>query len=227
MSCRLQTTAWVLVFAMLSASSAIGQGVQVEAYVGLSFASMNGTEEASGSSRFVSRITFPFGVNLDFPLSENVLLGTGLGYSPRGTDVENLSYSPYPGTSLTVTGISLNYIDMPLLLVIAPSTFRLFVGPQISFLTSADVNGTDISNAIEGTSFGIRYGLGFDGNSLAFRLTGQNGVTDVYKHPTREWTTHAYTLSVGYLFAKRGVGGGTKSRQKKDDVVPAHRKIDF
>lgn len=211
---------------MLACPSARAQHVQVDAYVGLSFAYLNGTEETATSGiRFISRITFPFGVNLDIPLSENLLLGTGLGYSPRGTTVESSGYSPYPiGPSLSE--ISLNYIDIPAVLVLSPSTFRLFVGPQFSFLTSASASGRDFTSAIEGTSFGIRYGLGFDSSSIVFRITGQNGFTDVFKHPTNEWTTHAYTFSVGYLLVKRREGAGAKSK-KKDEFVPEHRKLDF
>lgn len=220
--------AWTLGTVVLYPNNARAQGVQVEAFAGVSFANMASTQETVnyfGGTLFNSITRFPFGISADFRLSDYFLFGTGIQYSPRGSTVESFANGIFGGTSRV--GIHLNYIDLPALLVLQPSTFRIFVGPQLSFLASADLDGSDIGDVIEGTSFGIRYGIGFDSDALAIRVSGQNGFTDVFKNPNEEWQTNAYTISVGYLLVKMRESARSGKSRKKDPIVPEHRKLDY
>ncbi len=170
----------------------VGQNAQLEVFSGLSFAIIREKIEPAPnitSNIFKSHSRMPFGLICDIGMSEHTMLETGIIFSQRGSKIFG-------------TKLNLNYVDLPINLVIRPKNFRFFIGPQISLLRSAKSNDLDLDDAFEKSDFGIRYGVGTDVHFLSFRVIVQNGITDTFKHPNYKWRSNSISLTVGYLFTR-------------------------
>jgi hypothetical protein len=84
---------------------------------------------------------------------------------------------------------------------VAPSNFRIFAGPQVSFLTKASFEGADVTESFEQTSYGIRYGFGILFNSkFTLQVQSMNGLTDIYLGPDTG-RSNSIIISVGYTIS--------------------------
>lgn len=156
---------------MLSAQASVGfRG-------GLSMASVSGDD--------VEDLTSTTGVNIgafvNFPVSDIVSIQVGAGFAQKGAeeDDEAVSIDAFP------TKIRVNYVEVPLLLKIAPPTsgsvaFNLFVGPAIGFKAgcsvsviggpevnplgedSLDCDDPELDIQLTSTDFGAMGGVGVD-----------------------------------------------------------------
>ncbi|MBL7858733.1 MAG: PorT family protein [Cyclobacteriaceae bacterium] len=161
--------------------------------------------------------------------SENVLFETGILFSARGTAFEESSYIGF--TSIEI--LRLNFLDIPAMLVIAPSNFRLFFGPQLSILTGGKyeeekVSAADLSQVFNKTTWGFRYGGGIAANGFTVQLHFILGLSDLTKDPNTNWKNNAYQIGVGYrIHSTKTTSAPQKvKRNSQEDIIPKHRVLD-
>ena len=207
-------------------------GQRTELYVigGLSSAIVKQNGETNNFARHYSWHT---GLLFDVG-ADHMMFETGLLYSTRGTKITapigNLGM--YLGTDYST--LKITYLDIPALFVIAPTNFRLFVGPQLSIMTRVMYEGEvltsdQVSNTFNRTSLGIRYGFGFHTESnLVLQVSFITGISDIYKHPDYKWRNNAWQFGIGYKLHSDGSGSrvGSGSKKKDDGIIPSHRMLD-
>jgi len=176
----------------------------------------NGNSVTSDHSRIYSP-TFGFigGIGSQYILGE-----TGILFSTQGTKLTLIGSNKKPE-------IKLNYLDVPLMVVVAPENFRFFLGPQISFLNSAKQGGTSVTDFYEKTNWSIRFGAGYERRRILLQLHFVNGLTDINKSDDFEYRTRTFQINLGYMiFSNFGILQGKKAKKKEDDIVPSHRVIE-
>ncbi|MBX2971225.1 MAG: PorT family protein [Cyclobacteriaceae bacterium] len=209
-----------LAFALLCGSLLLYAQPGIELHGGLTSSVIKVKAENGNSSSppsFVRRYSFHLGLLASFPVSELSAIETGLYLSSRGTTVEN---NAFWGFDITLSSISINYIEVPFLFTLEPGGFKLFAGPQYSILASAKAEGEDIKRAFETGNLELRYGFAFQANKFGGRLSFINGLTDIYKNPEWRWKNNAYTISITYALVKPK----STAKSKKSDVP--HRTLD-
>jgi hypothetical protein len=204
--------------------------VCAQRYEILALAGVNGSiiKEAGANNSFTRRyaphVGFLAGVG-----SEAVMFETGLLYSSKGTKIEvdnGLTFpSPFPAS---FNQVELNYLDVPFMAVVSPQSFRFFMGPQVSFLTSAYADKENVKSAFHNTSWSLRYGIGYNRGDILLQLHLINGITDIYKDQGTKlvWKNNSFQLSLGYRFLNRNKPSVKSQRKKKEDGIPDHRVID-
>lgn len=213
--------------------SSFAQRTELYAIGGLSSAVMKENGDAASFRRHYSWHT---GLLLDVGV-DRVMFETGLLYSTRGTDIATIT--GWTGLSFTdYTTLKITYLDIPAMVVIAPSNLRLFIGPQLSTMTRVMYDGEvltseQVSRNFYRTSLGLRYGLGFTTDTnIVVQVHLVTGLTDVYKHPDYKWRNNAWQFAIGYRFyhdhtyISSSSNGSKKKGKKKDDIIPEHRMLD-
>ena len=132
--------------------------------------------------------------------TENSLPGTGVwGFQPE------LMFSSQTATS-DADNVTLNYISVPLLLKIYPTTaFSLEVGPEFSYLLSASpstmaVDGAEVQvGDCKGLNVGVAAGMAYDfQNGLTVGARYTYGFTDLAKN--LKWKGSNIQVSLGWMF---------------------------
>ena len=132
--------------------------------------------------------------------TENSLPGTGVwGFQPE------LLYSGQVVKS-DAGDITMNYISVPLLLKIYPTTsFSIEVGPEFSYLMATSpstmaADGAEISvGDCKGLNMGIAAGLAYDFEmGLTFNARYTYGFNDIAKN--LKWTGSNIQVSIGWMF---------------------------
>jgi hypothetical protein len=204
--------------------------VFAQRYEILALAGVNGSviKEAGANNSFTRRyaphVGFLAGVG-----SEAVMFETGLLYSSKGTKIDvNTSFTFPPPFPASFTQIELNYLEVPFMAVISPQSFRFFMGPQVSFLTSAYADKQNVKSAFHNTSWSLRYGIGYNRGDILLQLHLINGITDIYKDQGAKlvWKNNSFQLSLGYRFLNRNKPSVKSQRKKEKDGIPDHRVIE-
>lgn len=163
--------------------------------------------------------------------SDNVLFETGILYSSRGSTVKGVQFTQPASLSTGFEDLRMDFVDIPAMIVISPSSFRFFAGPQLSFLTYVSYDGNQLTDAsvrdtFEKTTLGLRYGAGYIGHSnIVVEIHLVSGLTDIYKHPDLKWRNNSIQLAVGYRFFRSFIPSTSKSKND-DGLIPEHRVID-
>jgi opacity protein-like surface antigen len=158
----------LLLFALIIGFASHAQKPQFGLKAGLNIA--NAALSGDGSPDGKSLAGFHVGLFTDFKLSSKFSFQPELLYSAQGTqfdyvvNFEGVNYD-------TSSKLKLNYINIPLMMkYYADPKFYLEFGPQIGFLTSADIEVTvlgttstqDFKDSMNSTDFGLNFGLGYD-----------------------------------------------------------------
>jgi hypothetical protein len=185
-----------LAFAALFAITASAQ-IAIGLKGGLNLANITGedVEENSMLTAFHGGVyaTFNFGDRLGFQ-PELLLNGTGTTYD-FGADGK--------------LDFKTTYISVPMMLLFKINeTFNIQAGPQLSFLTKAEISdGTtsiDFKDEVESTEWGANIGLGL--NFGKFNVTGRYciGLSNIAKESDVDVKNSVIQLSLGYtLFGGR------------------------
>ncbi|RZK48850.1 MAG: porin family protein [Pedobacter sp.] len=132
-------------------------------------------------------IGYLIGVQSNLQLNENASLGFEAYYNRHGSkNEEDFLY--------------LNYINVPVLVRFFPSEgFNLHVGPEISFLTSSEVNSMNAEGFFKNTNFSMGAGMGYKMKS-GFNIDARYnfGLTSVT--PLSTTKTGYGAISIGYFF---------------------------
>lgn len=180
---------------------------------GLNFSEFRGDlENASVKPGFVLGGLVNYKINNKFAIQPEVF------YSSEGTDYTITTTNDISGTTTyTENSINIGYISIPVMVEYYLSKVSFEFGPQISFLTfanlhtntkvtteefiAADAYSTNVKDDINNLDFGLNFGVGynfttnFNGN-LRYNL----GLLNVEKNGEETNYNSVITFSFGYLF---------------------------
>ena len=117
--------------------------------LGVNFSNVSNPDEAEGLAGLVAGLTSTYSINENSGITAD-LLYSGEGYQNDGSELR------------------LNYLRVPVLYNIffgeLGQSFRpkVYLGPQLGFLLSAESGNTDVKDNMSNFSFGIGAGLGFN-----------------------------------------------------------------
>ena len=124
-----------------------------------------------------NRTGFYAGVFADIPLGDGFSVKPGVNYTQKGYELQgalNLKGLAFLGVNAKAQ-LRTDYIDFPILLQYKIDDFKIFAGPQVSYLASADFNtragilginllnkSIDVSNQYSKWDMGVSAGIGYD-----------------------------------------------------------------
>lgn len=156
------------------------------------------------------------GVNADFPISSNFSINPGLTYTQRGYEMmgemtikgaEVLS----PSAKATLTS---HYIDLPVLLKGNFNGLQVFVGPQVSYLASADLKTSagvagfnffkktfDASNQLNQWDAGVKAGVGYQfDNGINLAASYDHGLMKTDANKNFDAYNRSLKVGIGFRF---------------------------
>lgn len=155
----------IAVIALLSLSNVNAQDVKFGAKTGLNLSNIKGDLDNPEA-----KIGFNIGAFVEIGLSDKFTFQPELLFSTQGAKSEGSE-----GSDSFERTIKANYLNVPLMLKYAVSDkFALEFGPQIGFLLSADIEGTqtfdgntvtineDFKDSLKSIDFGLNFGASFD-----------------------------------------------------------------
>lgn len=169
---------------LFTAGTLMAQGVGVGIKGGLNFASLDADTDAS------SRTGIHFGAYAKVMPTDKFGVQAELFYSVQGA-------SDFGNVKATVDA---NYVNIPILLRISPvPILNLHAGPQFGILLSADQDGTDIKDTLNGSDLSLAVGAGLDlpmGLNLTLRYI--KGLSDISDDNTDSIKNNIFQISVGF-----------------------------
>jgi len=166
---------------MFAASAQFKGGLKA----GLNLANGSGdTADALDASMLTS---FHVGVYGQFGLSDAITLQPELLYYGAGSKVAGGDFD-----------LKLTYIAVPVMLKYnIGETFNLQAGPQIGFLMSADLDGTDVKDNLKGTDFGLNIGAGATFGKFSADARYSIGLSNI-DDGGGTWKNNVIQISLGY-----------------------------
>jgi hypothetical protein len=192
-----------LIFALFLAFSLQSQaqnedrrgGIGIRA--GAGFFSFGG--ENASNNDYDNRVGYHVGLYNSFFLGSSIAIEPGVFYSFKGTQNEDFANSR----------AVLNYVDIPVLLrLYVTDGLNIFLGPQVSFLTSSrfegDLFGSTVAfdtESIRSTDMGLLLGLGYNlPKGLNIQASYNYGLSPVFKNSNLDVYNRGYQLSLGFTF---------------------------
>jgi hypothetical protein len=156
------------------------------------------------------------GVYATIPAATNLSIEPGLYYSEKGYDLKgalNIKGMEFLGANAKAQ-LQSTYIDMPLLVKATIGGLQIFAGPQISYLTKANLHTTAgllginlLSTNMDATSqfnrwdAGLTGGIGYQfGNGINAMASYDYGLSKVDANQNVKAYTHAIKLGIGISF---------------------------
>lgn len=191
----------ILLFAaiLISTISVAQQKTSFGIRGGLSSAGMRGEavnnlqnllDFADGMITTSDRAGFFAGVNASIPLSDIISLEPGLYYSQKGYQMNgdlNLKGVEFLGANARAS-LGMHYIDVPVLLKANINGFQVFAGPQVSYLTKADLQmsagilGINLLNKkLDATQQFNKWDAGITGG-VGYQFKNGINITAAYEH---------------------------------------------
>jgi hypothetical protein len=100
----------------------------------------------------------------------------------------------------------LNYINVPVLFqYMFDNGFRLQAGPQLGFLVSAEADGTDVKDNLEGTDFALTFGMSYVNpeSNFGFDARYNHGLSSFSENDNVDAYNRGFQFGVFYLFKHR------------------------
>ena len=122
-----------------------------------------------------------------------------LNFSDKWGITPELLYSVY-GSELDNVKLDLDYVAVPVMLRFKPiSLLSLEAGPQFSFLTKANFDGTDVKDQLKNNDFGLAFGAGLH-LPLGFNAGARYvlGFTDISDVSTESVKNRTFQIYVGW-----------------------------
>ncbi|MCL6260738.1 PorT family protein [Aquiflexum sp. TKW24L] len=157
-----------------------------------------GGEDASNND-YDNRIGYHVGLYNTFFLGSSIAIEPGVFYSIKGTQNEDFANSR----------AVLNYVDIPVLLrLYVTDGLNIFLGPQVSFLTSSkfegDLFGSTVAfdtESVRSTDMGMLLGVGYNlPKGLNIQASYNYGLSPVFKNSNVDVYNRGYQLSLGFTF---------------------------
>jgi opacity protein-like surface antigen len=200
----------ILLFALLIVLSAQSQKAQFGIKGGLNLANAKLTGEGAPDGN--SLTGFHIGLFTDIKISKKFSFQPELLYSTQGTQF-NLTVDFEGDSYYTSNKLKFGYFNIPLMMkYYADPKFYLEFGPQIGFLTKADLEvnvlGTsstqDFIDSMNKTDFGLNFGLGYDvSKKVVLSARYNQGLSNGLDAPPGDNSTlknNVISFSLGYKF---------------------------
>ena len=206
-----------MLFAQTNTSFGIRAGVSSATMRGEAANNLNDLLDfAQGHITTNGRTGFFGGGYVNIPLSEQLSVEPALYYSQKGYELRgdlNLKGLEFLGANAKAK-LTSSYIDMPLLLKGNFSGFQVFAGPQISYLTKADLRTTagllgfnllnktmDATEDFNRWDAGITGGVGYQfSNGLNISAAYDHGLSKADKNKNMEAYNRSFKLGLGISF---------------------------
>jgi len=164
----------------------INSGMKGDAVEGL----QNLIEVTDGMISTSSKTGLFAGVNVAIPVSEKVSIEPGIYYSQKGYELKgalDLKGVEFLGVNARAQ-LKSQYIDLPVLVKGNFNGFQVFAGPQVSYLTRADLKTTAgllginlLKNNIDATDQFNRWDMGITGG-VGYQFKNGFSVSAAYDH---------------------------------------------
>jgi hypothetical protein len=102
--------------------------------------------------------------------------------------------------------LDLNYLNVPVMFqYMFDNGFRLQAGPQVGFLLSAEADGNDVKDNLNGTDLGLGIGMGYVNpeSNFGFDLRYNHGLSNINENDNFDSFNRGFQLGVFYLFKHR------------------------
>jgi len=212
---------------LLAATSAFAQEkITVGIRAGVSSATITGdarnslnslVEATDGVVTTRNKTGFFAGASVNIPLGSGISVEPGILYDQKGMELRG-GYQ-FKGIAAVLSpsaraALTLNYLTVPVLVKGSFGGFQVFAGPQVSFLTNADLNvragalGFDVyrnrmdaSAQFNKTDLGVTGGIGYQfGKGFSISAAYDRGLTRVDADRRMNAFNQAVKVGVGYRF---------------------------
>ncbi|MES2429955.1 MAG: porin family protein [Bacteroidota bacterium] len=163
-----------------------------------------------------SSIGFYAGASAGIPISKMVSIEPGLYYTQKGYEMKgqlNLKGLDFLGASAKAK-LQMQYIDIPILLKVNMNGFQVFAGPQVSYLTQADLKTTagvfginllnkkmDATDQLNRWDMGVTGGVGYQfNNGLNISASYDRGLSNVDANKNFNSYNQTFRVGIGYNF---------------------------
>ena len=203
------------------AQSKTGGGVKA----GLSSSHMSGDavnslkdllDYTNGAITTSSHTGFFAGGHLAIPLSDVVSIEPGLYYTQKGYEMKgelDLKGAEFLGANAKAK-LTSHYVDLPLLLKVNVNGLQIFAGPQVSYLTKADLKTTagvlgfnllnktmDATEQFNRWDAGLTAGLGYQlTNGVNISASYDHGLSKVDANKNMDSYNRGFKVGLGFKF---------------------------
>ena len=156
------------------------------------------------------------GAYATIPVSENLSIEPGLYYAQKGYELKgalNLKGLEFLGANAKAI-LASHYIDLPVLLKGNFGGFQVFAGPQVSYLTKADLRTTagllgfnvlnkkmDATDQFNRLDAGVTGGIGYQfTNGLNISAAYDHGLTKADANRNLDTYNRSFKIGIGYSF---------------------------
>jgi hypothetical protein len=173
-------------------------------------------EYTEGSITTTGHTGFFAGVNASIPLSDVVSIEPGLYYAQKGYEMRgelNIKGVEFLGANAKAQ-LSSHYIDLPLLLKMNFNGLQVFAGPQVSYLTKADLKTTagvlgfnllnktmDATDQFNQWDVAVTGGIGYKfANGVSISASYDHGLSKVDANQNFDSYNRSFKVGVGVNF---------------------------
>jgi hypothetical protein len=204
-------------YAQNSSSFSIRAGAASSDMRGDAVGSLNKiVDVTSGMISTGSRTGFFAGGAASIPVSGNVSIEPGLYYSQKGYELRgdlNIKSVDFLGVNARAA-LNTSYVDLPVLVKANVGGLELFAGPQVSYLTKAELrttagalgfnvvnSRTDATDQFHRWDAGLTGGLGYQfNNGFNIRAAYDHGLTKTDANRNLDAYNRSIKLGLGYRF---------------------------
>ena len=169
-----------------------------------------------GAIKTTGRTGFYAGGFANIPVSDLISVEPGVYYSQKGYQLQgdlNLKGTEFLGVNAKAQ-LNTSYIDIPVVVKANLNGFQVFAGPQVSYLTRADLRTTagalgfnvvdqkmDATSQMNRWDAGVTGGLGYQfSNGLQINASYDHGLSKVNSGKNLESYNRAFKVGVGLTF---------------------------
>lgn len=159
---------------------------------------------------------FYAGASTGIPLSKIMSIEPGVYYTQKGYELNgdlNIKGLSFLGANAKAK-LQSNYIDIPVLLKANINGLQLFAGPQLSYLTKADLNASaglfgisllnktwDVTDQFNRWDMGVTGGVGYQlPNGLGFSVSYDRGLSKVDANKNINSYNQVFKAGISYNF---------------------------
>jgi hypothetical protein len=170
----------------------------------------NGAIKASNTTGFFA------GVYTSIPVSDKISIEPAIYYAQKGYELRgelNMKGVEFLGVNAKAQ-LNSQYIDVPVVVKANLNGFQLFAGPQISYLTKADLKTTagalgfnvlnskvDATQQLNRWDAAITGGVGYQfGNGMNITAAYDHGLMKADANKNMESYNHSFKVGVGFTF---------------------------
>jgi hypothetical protein len=176
-----------VLLACMITGAASAQSVNIGIKGGLNLYTLSGDNDGT----YETKPSFHIGLLGHIHMADNFALQPELVFSAQGTKYGDDQK------------FDLNYINIPLLFqYMFDNGFRLQAGPQVGFLVSAEADGVDVKDGLNGTDFGIGIGASYvnPASNFGFDARYNHGLSNINENDNADLFNRGFQLGVFYLF---------------------------